>query len=298
VNTPELLQHLEKLSGFAVVARLGGFHKAARELGISQPGLSRSIEALESIVGKKLLIRSVKGVRLTEEGKMILAFFEKIEASAGDLTQKIKAGNLPLAGEIRVASYETLCTYFWPAFLRFFEKKYPHLKIILLTANENEHWNNLVAGSIDVVVDAEPRVDKAWDSYVLYVDKFNFFAAKNFESKKDALNLISVEKASDENGFTIRDHCIKSGIRFYESFKLDTFLSVKAFVLEGLGVGVMPERLAREDLEKGRLKIISVKGISEKGFGKHRICFSTLSQSAGDSRISLLKKELKDFLAL
>ena len=80
----ELGLHLEKLRNFAIVAKQGAFHKASRELKISQPALSRSIAILEDIINKKLLLRSVRGVTLTEEGRLILSLYEKIEASIED----------------------------------------------------------------------------------------------------------------------------------------------------------------------------------------------------------------------
>ncbi len=289
----DLIQNLEKLRSFAVVARCGGFHKASRELGVSQPGLSRSIDALESVIGKKLLARSVRGVKLTENGKLVLALYEKIESSVVDVTQKINSGNLPLSGEIRVASYETLCTYFWPLFLKLFGKKYPDLRVNLITDNESEHWHKLVSGSIDAIVDAEPKQGPQWESYPLYTDKFNFFAANSYEQKNKMMDLISVEKARDQEGLSIRDHCIKAGIGFQETYKLDTFVSVKAFTLQGLGVGVIPEGLVQQELGDGKLDRIHVKGIPGNGFGKHRICLSISKDGLHDLRLSLLRKELR-----
>ena len=296
MNSQEMMKHLEKLRNFAVVAKLGGFHKASRELGVSQPGLSRSIDALESVVKRKLLTRSVKGVQLTDEGKMILALYEKIEASVSDLGERINAGNLPHSGELRVASYETLSTYLWPDFLKKFEKNYPHLKITLITRDETEHWNKLVSGGIDAIIDAEPKISNQWDSHVLYSDVFNFFVAKNYKSGKESMDLIYVDKAYDEDGLTIRDHCIRASVSFKETYKLDTFLSVKAFTLKGLGAGVLPERLVQDDVERGHLKRLSVKDMPAKGFAKHRICFSATPTNKNDARIFLLKKELRSFL--
>ena len=292
----DFLQNLEKLRGFAAVAKLGGFHKASRELRLSQPGLSRSIDILESVIGKKLLIRSVKGVTLTDEGKLILAFYEKTEALVGDLTQKIKAGNSEFSGEIRVASYETLCSYLWPDFLKNFGSKYPELKIILETNNEKDHWNKLNAGIISAVVDAEPTVSHLWDSYVLYRDHFNFYVSPEYKEKKDQLDMIYVEKAYDEDHFSIRDHLVKSEIQFQDNYKLDSFLSVRAFAIRGLGIGILPERLVKNELINGQLKKINIKGFSDKGFGKHRICFSVSLPEKNDSKLKLLKKELRLYL--
>lgn len=288
--------HLEKLRNFAFVAKLGAFHKASRELKISQPALSRSIATLESIIGKKLLVRSVKGVTLTNDGQLILSLYEKIEASIDDTSEKINSGKQPYSGELKVGSYETLVTYLWPDFLKQFSKLYPELKIKLVTRDEKDHWNKLAVGILDVIVDAEPKVGPQWDSHVLYSDVFNFFVSKKYNETTDAKNIMYVEKAHDEDGLTIRDHFIKNGLQISETYKLDTFISVKAFAHAGLGIAVLPERLASADLESGHLKRFSIKGIAPKGFGKHRICFSQTSQGRSDIRVKLLHQELKKFL--
>lgn len=292
----ELALHLEKLRNFTVVAKLGAFHKASRELKISQPALSRSIATLEGVIDKKLLVRSVKGVTLTETGRLILSLYEKIEASIGDTSEKINSDNQPYSGELRVASYETLVTYLWPAFLKQFSKSHPELKIKLITRDEKDHWGKLASGVLDVIVDAEPQVGPQWDSHVLYTDVFNFFVSKKYDEMSDAKNFIYVEKAYDEDGLSIRDHFVKNGIQFSECYKLDTFISVKAFALAGLGIAVLPQRLAKSDVESGHLRKILVPGIQSKGFGKHRICFSLTQQSSADIRVKLLQQELKKFL--
>ena len=296
MNKDALAQHLEKLRIFAIVAKQGAFHKASRELRISQPALSRSIATLESIIMKKLLIRSVKGVSLTEEGKLLLSLYEKIEASIDDINEKISSGNHPYAGELKVASYETLVTYLWPDFLKHFTKEHPELKINLITRNEKDHWSKLASGTLDVIVDAEPQVGPQWDSHVLYTDTFNLYVSKKYDEATPVKNIIYVEKAYDENSLSIRDHFVKNDVQFSESYKLDTFISVKAFTLAGLGIGVLPERLAIADLKSGNLKKIPLKGISNKGFGKHRICFSQTQQGRSDLRVKLLHQELKKYL--
>jgi DNA-binding transcriptional LysR family regulator len=215
-----------------------------------------------------------------------------------NISEKINSGNHASSGKLKIGSYETLVTYLWPDFLVKFSKQYPELKIDLITRSEKEHWSKLLSGSLDAIVDAEPVVGHQWDSHILYTDQFNFFASKKYIEGIDRKNLVYVEKAHDENGLSIRDHCMKNEIQFLESYKLDTFVSVKAFTLAGLGIGVLPERFAKSDLEAGYLKRISIKGFSSRGFGRHRICFSVTQVGRSDLRIKLLQQELKKFLAL
>ena len=65
-----------QLQAFRAVARRGSVRSAARELGVTQPGLSRTLRELEQTLGTQLFLRSSEGVTLTEAG---LAFSRRTE---------------------------------------------------------------------------------------------------------------------------------------------------------------------------------------------------------------------------
>ena len=71
---------IKTLKNFMKVAESGSFCKAAEELHLSQPPLSRQIQNLEGELGAKLFERSVKGVQLTEEGKRLYSHAEALIA--------------------------------------------------------------------------------------------------------------------------------------------------------------------------------------------------------------------------
>lgn len=70
------LPKLGHLQAFRQVARSGSIRSAARELGVSQPGLSRTLRELEQTLGTQLLLRSKEGIALTEAG---MAFSHRAE---------------------------------------------------------------------------------------------------------------------------------------------------------------------------------------------------------------------------
>ena len=74
------LQHPE-LSAFVAVARLGSFTRAAAELNLSQPALSRRIRMIERALGGMLFDRLPEGARLTEAGRAFMPFAEIGRAS-------------------------------------------------------------------------------------------------------------------------------------------------------------------------------------------------------------------------
>ena len=74
---------LRHLRAFAAVADSRSFSKAARQLQIAQPPLSRHIRQLENEIGVKLFLRTTSGVELTREGALLLEKARTVLAEAG-----------------------------------------------------------------------------------------------------------------------------------------------------------------------------------------------------------------------
>src|SRR5918992_1917971 len=87
-----------RLRAFAAVARRGSFSRAAVDLGISQPAVSKHVADLEAALGTKLLVREPRGARLTEAGQLLASHVSRAEA----LLARAAAGVALLAeGEAR-----------------------------------------------------------------------------------------------------------------------------------------------------------------------------------------------------
>lgn len=80
---------LEQLQQFVKVAQKGNFRKASRELGISQPALSRSIRNLEDHFGVPLFDRLPGGINLTRYGEIVLEWAQEILASSSNVKRHI-----------------------------------------------------------------------------------------------------------------------------------------------------------------------------------------------------------------
>jgi DNA-binding transcriptional LysR family regulator len=100
---------LRHLRAFAAIAELHSFSKAARQLHVAQPPLSRQISQLERELGVKLFVRAASGVVLTREGSVLLEQARTVLAdTAGflDLASRARAG---LANPLRVAMAPGMC---------------------------------------------------------------------------------------------------------------------------------------------------------------------------------------------
>ena len=120
-------QNLSLYQIFYVTARHGNISRAAKELFISQPAISKSIRRLEDALQVTLFTRSTRGVTLTEDGKIL---FEQVQEAfrALDLAEQTlqRRHSLGIA-QLRIGVSTTLCRYILLPYLQQFVKEYPCL---------------------------------------------------------------------------------------------------------------------------------------------------------------------------
>jgi len=100
---------LNQLREFAAIAESGSFSKAARQLRIAQPPLSRHIRQLEGELGVKLFVRTATGVEITPEGSLLLAQARVVLEDTSALLELASRTKLGLASTLRVAMAPGLC---------------------------------------------------------------------------------------------------------------------------------------------------------------------------------------------
>ena len=149
-------QNLSSYHIFYVVANTGNISKAARELYISQPAISKSIQKLEESLGCRLFLRSSKGVQLTEEGALLYehvsSAFETLTTGEEKLRQFLDLG----VGHLRIGVSSTLCKYVLLPYLQAFIHEHPHIHISISCRSTNETLQMIDANQIDIGLVGRP----------------------------------------------------------------------------------------------------------------------------------------------
>ena len=131
-------QNLSSYWIFYTVANAGNISKAAKELYISQPAISKSIQKLEENLNCKLFSRSSRGVVLTEEGTMLYGHvkeaFETLSTGEDKLKRSIALG----VGHLQIGVSATLCKYMLLPYLKEFIRRNPHISISISCQSTNE----------------------------------------------------------------------------------------------------------------------------------------------------------------
>lgn len=299
---PNPLHHLDKLRVFSVVAEKGKIGESSRVLGLTQPSISRSIQALEAAFGAKLFVRGRFGTRLTEAGRILYASSLRILREVDDAQVRMKAQAGELAGSITVGSYASLAEYLWPDILVTLQTKYPHLQISIRTEGGLNSFTWLASGKVDLLVTAEPKLSEDATSWSLYSDRFAFYTSRSSKAgvgteEANSQAILYVPGAYDGHNLAIEDHLKRAGHRFAREYVFDSFTTVKRLASRGLGIAVLPKRLAQEDVESKRLFELELEGFSESGFGLHTIYATCLTERESDPRvrklITMLRKQFR-----
>ncbi len=143
---------LRVLEYFLTVAREQNITAAAESLHISQPALSTQLKALETELGKQLLIRGVKGSRkviLTEEGMILRKRAEEILSLVKRTENEITQSDESIAGNVFIGTGETETVRLFAKVAKNIQKKYPDIQYHISSGNAEHVLEYLDKGLID-----------------------------------------------------------------------------------------------------------------------------------------------------
>ena len=120
------------IRNFMAVIEAGSMSKAAQQLYITPQGLSKSIKSLEEEVGVVLFMRTARGIKLTERGRIFLKKAEKLYSDLKEL-EDLFAGDVDsVSGKIRISSALGILAQVTPEYLLSFNKRFPNVEINIM----------------------------------------------------------------------------------------------------------------------------------------------------------------------
>lgn len=139
-----------RLQVFLAVAHHLSFTKAAEELHISQPAVSRHITQVEAHHGVQLFERIGGRIKLTAAGTLFLAHAEQIAQAQRALELALSHHTGSVSGTLSVGASSTIAQYILPRFLAEFINHYPHARLSLRSGNSAAIEAALEAHQIDL----------------------------------------------------------------------------------------------------------------------------------------------------
>ncbi|API59692.1 LysR family transcriptional regulator [Tardibacter chloracetimidivorans] len=141
---------VRQLRSFIAVAAEENIGRAAKRLNISQPPLSRQIQALERELGSILFRRTVKGVELTDVGLTMLSDAQNVIALLDRMTERAKRAQRGQLGRLDIGIFGSTILGVVPAVLERFHAEAPDVKLVVHTMTRQEQMEGLRNGRIGV----------------------------------------------------------------------------------------------------------------------------------------------------
>jgi DNA-binding transcriptional LysR family regulator len=134
---------------FVETANLGGLSAAGRKLGLSPAAASARLVKLEASLNARLLERTTRQLRLTEEGRMYLAHCQQAIQALDDARAALQAGRSVIRGKVRVSATSDFGRHVLKGWLDEFNVLYPEVTFALALSDS---LSNLVQDDIDLVI--------------------------------------------------------------------------------------------------------------------------------------------------
>ncbi|SDF28704.1 LysR family transcriptional regulator [Epilithonimonas hungarica] len=260
-----------RLLVFYTVARLLSFSKASEELFISQPAVTKHIKELEARYKVALFERSGnRNVRLTEAGKLLLDYAEKMQKLSREVSFEISHLSQNFRGELRIGASSTISQYVMPRFLAKFHQKFPEIKIRMTTGNSSEIQQSLLKKEINLgIIEDSGKIPEV--RYEDFLEDEIVLIGKNFGTGISK-ETISVKKLMDyplvlrENGSgtleVIAEYLLNNQIKISQlqpEMQLGSTEAIKNYVLESDCLAMVSIHSILKELKENTLKIIELK---------------------------------------
>lgn len=259
----------ESLSGYRIfyeVANCKNISRAASQLYISQPAISKSIQKLEEQLGAKLFIRSSKGVLLTPEGQMLYEtvqeVFSSLDSGIERLRQRVSMG----MGSLRIGVSSTLCKHTLLPYLTEFTRREPNVSLSITTGSSRETLSLIEEYKVDVGLVGKPEhmeditfLSEAFiqDCFVASPDYLKRLHADRLDSDQllCRANLMMLNK-DNMTRLHIENYLRENHIKTKEALDISDMDLLISFAKLGLGIAAVIKNFVTEDLESGSLSEI------------------------------------------
>jgi DNA-binding transcriptional LysR family regulator len=150
---------IQALSAFVAVSESHSFSRAAEQLFITQPAVSKRISALENQLNTRLFDRIGKTVQLTEAGRALLPSAQRILAELEESRRAIGNLNQRVDGTLKLATSHHIGLHRLPPVLREFTTLYPEVDLDIRFMDSEEACSSVLKGEVELAVATLPERD-------------------------------------------------------------------------------------------------------------------------------------------
>ena len=267
-----------RLEVFYTVAKRLSFTKAAAELFITQPAVTKHIHELEDQYKAKLFERKGNHIALTNAGGLLLHHAEKVFELYRNIEFDINALSKRKEGLLRLGASTTIAQYIVAPLLARFRNKFPDVQLSLVTGNTEQVEKYLLSKEIEMGIiegySKNPEIsyhEFLKDEIVLVCSSKHPLANRNSLKADELKDIRFVMREQGSGTLEVIDHALKkAGINHSElkiEIRLGNTESIKSYLLNAPCMAFLSVHAIVDEVKRGELKIIDVANLSiERSF--------------------------------
>jgi len=279
------------LTYFVEIARSLNISRAAERLGISQPSLSQAVQRLEASVGTELLIRSKRGVYLTQAGKQLFAHAASLLQSWENIQAETLASVEKVQGTYSIGCHTSIALNILSGVLPKMMQTHPKLNITLEHDVSRNITEDVISLKTDMGIVVNPVAHPDLIIHRLYKGEVTFWVCKN---KKYATQDISTGNAvlvcdpSLMRTQSLIRQCEKQDIHFSRIVSSNSVEVIADLTANGCGIGILPANAAL----RASQKLMRIKD-SPAFYDDHCLLYRVENKSV--QTIQVLSAEIREY---
>lgn len=256
-----------RLFYFYHAARLGSYTVAEAYLDVAQPAITRQIQQLEADLKLQLLLRTGRGVTLTEGGKVLYAHAEAIFAEMASTRRDLDSTMRSPGSQVSIAASPSFMGTFMPEIVKRFIAMFPDVSLKVVEASTGQVYELLIDGKVDLaVVLYAPNSQRlmaqklASEPLMLVTSPAHPIAAEPHVTAAQLTDLNLVLAASLHGSRTvIQEYCDRAGVKLVPKLEIDSLRLTTEILKDPTLCSILPESVCREAILSNRLTGIPFK---------------------------------------
>lgn len=241
------------LADFVLVARHGGFGRAARAAGRPKATLSRRVAELEAGLGVRLLERGSHSLKLTQEGRALYERTDTLLTEIGEAAASVASGGEAPRGRLRISAPLLFSQMALGTLSARFALRYPEVRLEITT---EDRAVDMIEEGYDLVIRVNPDADERLVGRILLRDRLVAVASPALQRPAPDAAVRAVVRASGSPAaWALTTAAGEVRVPIEPVLRLASLVMVRDAVRTGIGAAVLPLSLVAGDLHAGRLAV-------------------------------------------
>ncbi len=258
-----------RLQVFEMVARELSFTRAAVELNISQPAVTKHIKELERLLSVPLFRRSGSRISLTEQGGQLLPLVRDVLSRYELLSDAVGESRGDFSGRLRIGASTTIMQYILPEILAEFRKRYPLIDVVLMGGNSEEVLSEVECGVVDVALVEDAHILSTYHYEELARDRVVLVAAQKSISKIAVEKIVTLPMVLRESGSgtldvierELRSHNITRQMLNVE-IQIGSSEGIVRYLKSSKCYAFISEAAVKDYIDRNELYVVDVEGLN------------------------------------